>query len=227
MRRAASDERVTDTELQRFLRDNSRHPWDSEVVASEDVSRCFDDDTVRWYREQFYRREPEQRPIESSVEFLREWNFIVEHDDHLRPTRAAILLFGKDRSVRELLPRPILDYQRIDTRFENWSSDERWHDRLIFEENIFKTWRGLVAKYMRLAEHPFSLDPETLRRNDDPPDYVSFREAAINLLIHQDYGDHFRKATIKFLVVQSLHDENFSSTDSNRRKNAVSKVCFA
>ena len=30
------------------------------------------------------------------------------------------------------------------------------------------------------------------------PDYSSFREAAINLLIHQDYGDHGRKASIRF-----------------------------
>ena len=42
------------------------------------------------------------------------------------------------------------------------------------------------------------MDAATLRRDDDPPDYVSFREAAINLLIHQDYGDHGRKASIRF-----------------------------
>ena len=43
------------------------------------------------------------------------------------------------------------------------------------------------------------MDAATLRRDDDPPDYISFREAAINLLIHQDYGDHGRKASIRFL----------------------------
>ena len=31
-----------------------------------------------------------------------------------------------------------------------------------------------------------------------PPTTIAFREAAINLLIHQDYGDHSRKASIRF-----------------------------
>jgi len=204
IRRAASDERVTDAELQRFLRDNAMRPWDAEAIDDMDVTRCFDEETISWYRQQFYRRDPEQRQIDDAVAFLREWNFIVEQDGSMLPTRAGVLLFGIDNAVRQLLPRPVLDYQRIDTRFENWSSDERWHDRMLFEENIFKTWRGLVAKYMRLADHPFSLDPATLRRNDDPPDYVSFREAAINLLIHQDYGDPYRKAAIKFFTDRTI-----------------------
>lgn len=204
LRRAACDERVTDAELQRFLRDNAMRPWDAEAIADMDVTRCFDEETIIWYSQQFYRRNPEQRQIDDSVVFLREWNFIVERDSKMLPTRAGVLLFGTDHAVRQLLPRPVLDYQRIDTRFEHWSSDNRWHDRLIFEENIFKTWRGLVAKYMRLADHPFSLDPATLRRNDDPPDYVSFREAAINLLIHQDYGDPYRKAAIKFFTDRTI-----------------------
>ena len=42
-----------------------------------------------------------------------------------------------------------------------------------------------------------------LPRDDDPPDYVSFREAAINLLIHQDYRDHGRKASIRFFRDQT------------------------
>ena len=32
----------------------------------------------------------------------------------------------------------------------------------------------------------------------DPPGFRVFREASVNLLIHQDYGDHSRKAVIKF-----------------------------
>lgn len=46
---------------------------------------------------------------------------------------------------------------------------------------------------------PFrNIDPVTLGRRDDPPGFRVFREAAVNLLIHQDYGDHFRKAVIQF-----------------------------
>jgi ATP-dependent DNA helicase RecG len=51
--------------------------------------------------------------------------------------------------------------------------------------------------YQNLAEHPFRIDPISLQRDDSPPDYIAFREAAINLLIHQDYSDHARKPEIR------------------------------
>ncbi len=200
IRRAARDERVTDSELQRFLRDSSHSTWDSEGVPEAEVEKCLDIETLKWYQELFYRRNPEQRPVDDPSEFLQEWNFLINQNGKRVLTRAAILLFGHDRYVRGLLPRPVLDYQRIDTRFDAWSADERWHDRMVFEENLFKTWRGLVAKYSRIAEHPFKVDPATMRRNDDPPDYIAFREATINVLIHQDYGDHNRKASLKWFT---------------------------
>jgi len=204
IRRGAGDEQCTQSELERFLRDASQERYDSEAITDLSVERCFDEDTVRWYQEQFVRRNPEHGAANDLCQFLLNWNFIVEQSGRLLPTRAGVLLFGRAQYVRQLLPRPVLDYQRIDTLFERWSPEERWHDRYVFEENIFHTWQGLVARYMRIAEHPFSLDPATLRRNDDPPDYVAFREAAINLLIHQDYGDHGRKASIKLFTDRTI-----------------------
>ena len=204
IRKGGADVKCSDGELRRLLRDADQERYDNAPLPEFKVETVFDEETVSWYRQQFERRNPEHQKLESNLDFLYTWNFMIEGDGRLVPTRAAVLLFGTDRCVRQILPRPVLDYQRIDTSFAQWSPEERWHDRLIFEENIFKTWRGLVGKYMRVAEHPFSLDPTTLRRNDDPPDYVSFREAAINLLIHQDYGDHTRKPVIKFFTDRTI-----------------------
>ncbi|GHU38130.1 hypothetical protein AGMMS50256_36980 [Betaproteobacteria bacterium] len=78
----------------------------------------------------------------------------------------------------------------------------RWADRLIVEENLIKAWQATVEFYFRHSERPFSVDASTLRRDDDPPDYISFREAAINLLIHQDFGDTTRVPVIRF-----FHDQ--------------------
>ena len=204
IRRGASDEQVTEHELQRFMRDAALKSWDSEGLVDIPATQFFDADTLQWYQTQFYQRHPEKKAITEALPFLLEWNFIVEQGQQQFPTRAAVLLFGKDRFVRQLLPRPVLDYQRIDTLFANWSPELRWHDRLLFEENLFSTWRGLVGKYMRIAERPFLLDPATLRRNDDPADYVAFREAAINLLIHQDYGDTFRTPALKIFIDRTV-----------------------
>ena len=38
---------------------------------------------------------------------------------------------------------------------------------------------------MQRAEKPFSVNAQTLQREDRPPDDIAFREAAVNLLIHQ------------------------------------------
>lgn len=204
LRRGAGDEQFTQSELERFLRDAAQDRYDGVALTDIPVDQCFDEATVKWYQAQFARRNPEHVEIPDPIAFLLNWNFVVEMDDKTLPTRAGVLLFGTGRYVRQILPRPVLDYQRIDRPFDQWSAEERWHDRYVFEENIFQTWQGLVARYMRIAEHPFSIDPATLRRNDDPPDYVAFREAAINLLIHQDYGDHGRKASIKLFTDRTV-----------------------
>ena len=204
IRRGEGDEQCTPSELERFLRDSSQERHDAGVITDFSADRCFDEATVRWYQNLFAQRNPEHAESGDPIQFLLNWNFVVEQNGSLWPTRAGVLLFGQGRYVRQILPRPVLDYQRIDTAFDLWSAEQRWHDRYVFEENIFQTWQGLVARYMRIAEHPFSIDPATLRRNDDPPDYVAFREAAINLLVHQDYGDHGRKASIKLFTDRTI-----------------------
>ena len=64
----------------------------------------------------------------------------------------------------------------------------------MIEFNLVETWETVVER----VKKPFSVDPETLRREDRPPDYIAFREAAINLLMRQNYADHTRNPTIRF-----------------------------
>jgi ATP-dependent DNA helicase RecG len=186
----------------------SEHNCQLEVTGVDEPDRVQNDflSTLRSGQKlnQIIRVEEQRYSIDGKTAFTHHWNYITEQQGQMLPCRAGVLLFGQRQYVEQPLPRPVLDYQRIDTAFDNWSADQRWHDRYVFEENIFSTWRGLVARYMRIAEHPFSLDPATLRRNDDPPDYVAFREAAINLLVHQDYGDPGRKAAIKLFTDRTV-----------------------
>ena len=197
IRRGAGDERCTPEEIERFLRDASEDRYDGEPLGL-DAEEFFDPESVRWYRRVFDERSPGRHQALSDVEFLNEWGFVVEQGEHLVPTRAAVLVFGRPRHVRRILPRPVVDCQFIDSTSDFWSTDRRWTDRVVVEENLVQAWLVLSERYVRHAEHPFGVDAATLRRDDDPPDYISFREAAINLLIHQDYGDHGRKASIRF-----------------------------
>ena len=68
----------------------------------------------------------------------------------------------------------------------------------MIKTNLVEAWKALLDHFFRHAERPFSVNVETLQREDSPPDYIAFREAAINLLIHQDYADHTRKAVLQF-----------------------------
>jgi len=197
IRRGGSDQHCTDEEIRRFVRDATDKPYDSEPMEDIPADGFFDDEVVNWYRKEFNRREPGRHEAFNNLEFLNEWGFVVEKQKKLLPTRAGVLFFGKAKYVRQIIPRPIVDYQRIDFRIEDWTPEHRWSDRVTIEENLVHAWWLIVEKYMKLAERPFSLDAATMRRDDEPPDYISFREAAVNLLMHQDYGDHTRMARIQ------------------------------
>ena len=197
IRRGACDERCTQAQIEHMLRDAADERYDSEALDL-DPKRCFDDDSLRWYRKLFDDRGPGQDQALPHLEFLRDWGFVVEAGGSLSPTRAAILLFGNARAFRQVLPRPVVDWRWSHTEWSEELTDERWVDRLVVEENLVNAWRALVDRYFQRAEKPFSVSPETLRREDRPPDYIAFREAAINLLIHQDYADHTRTPVIRF-----------------------------
>lgn len=205
VRSGGSDVRCSEQERNRFLLDAATERPDGQV-ADLDLRTAFDTDAVRWYRAAYETR-PDNRSCKalSDTDFLAEMGLIVEHGGERRPTRAAILLFGANRTFRQLLPRPVVDCQRFMTTREAADTGDRWFDRVVLEENLVRTWRFLIEDwYQKFAEHPFRLDPATMQRDDTPPDYHAFRESMINLLMHQDYADHSRQAVIRHYRDQTV-----------------------
>lgn len=200
IRRGGGDERCTPAEIERMLRDASATRYDAETLDL-DPTRCFDEASIRWYRTAFNRAKPGTDESVDDLTFLHNWGFVVEQHGKLVPTRAAVLLFGADAYLRQTLPRMVVDFQFYNAR--DYDPEIRWADRLQAEENLIKTWQAVSGFFFKHSERPFSIDAVTLRRSDDPPDYVSFREAAINLLIHQDFGDHTRLPVIRLFRNQS------------------------
>ena len=198
LRKGACDVKCTQGEIHRLLREAAPERYDSEALSDFATADFYEEGSLRWYRNIFNQKQPGRHETLSDEDFLREWGFLKEVSGQIIPTRASILFFGKARYVRQVIPRAIVDYQRINTKFDEWIPEKRWDDREVFEENLIQTWLGLLEKYSRISEKPFSVDASTMRRGDNPPDYVTFREAAINLLMHQDYGDHTRMPVIQF-----------------------------
>lgn len=196
IRRGGRDDTCTGDELQRFMRDAASDRFDAEPLDL-DINQCFDEASVSWYRSRFDVSNPGKGGASDNTSFLRRWGFIIERGGVLRPTRAAVLVLGADEYVRQVLPRMAVDLQLYRYKKSEYTASERWADRIIVEENLIKAWQSIIEFFFKHSDRPFSIDATTLRRDDDPPDYISFREAAINLLIHQDFGDHTRVPVIR------------------------------
>ena len=201
IRSGGCDVRCSDNERDRFLMDATTERYDGQSVVL-DLSTAFDLESIKWYRG-IYEGRSGSRPYAklSDADFLNEMGLLVEQR---YPSRAAILLFGTNAAFRQLLPRPVVDCQRFALARDKADAGERWNDRLVLDENLIRTWQSLVDWYQGFAETPFRVDPTSLRRDDTPPDYRAFRESMVNLLIHQDYSDHSRKASIRHYTDQTV-----------------------
>ena len=183
---------------ERFPHDDAAGRYEGRVLEELEAHQFFHLQSVRWYRSLFSDRSPDHGRDLGDVEFLHDRGWVVECGDGLAPTRAAVLVFGRARYLRRLLPGGVVDCQFIDYAHDKWTTDRRWTDRIVVEENLLQAWLTVTERYMRRAERPFGLDPRTMLPNDHPPGYPSFREAFVNQLIHQDYRDRGRTAFIRF-----------------------------
>lgn len=198
VRRGSSDQHCTPDQIKAFLRDADIVSYDCHIVSDLNLETCFNSGSVSWYRSVFATKGQKCDPNASDLEFLHSKSFVRERDGKHFATRAAILLFGSEAAVRQTLGRPLVMCYKLSTNRDDPQPEERWLDRIVLEENLVETWRAINEWYLRHAEKPFSLDLKTLQRIDAPPDQEAFREAAVNLLIHQDSSDQTRIPTIKF-----------------------------
>ncbi len=196
LRKGACDVRCSPEELQRLITDASSVRYDGRIL-DYDINKCYSSKDIVWYRRQYEGKAGNRSYADlDDLEFLFQQGLIKDTDKGRKPTIASILLLGQDGYLRGLLPRPVIDCQRYLFTHNDHSTGERWHDRTVCDYNLVQSWLAVVEWYYRFAEIPFEIDPKTLQRKDTPPDYIAFREAIINMLIHQDYADHSRKPAI-------------------------------
>jgi len=200
VRNGARDEEASDEELSQMLIESSCTSI-TEQLLELDVENCFNLNTIKWYRKVFESRHNQKFYELSDLEFLDELGLIREDSDELRPTRAAILIFGTEKSLNRILARNVVDAFWLSSDYGVSADNGRWQDRRPAEHeslNLFEAWRVLSDRYMYWAEQPFDIDESNLHRNNETPDYIGFREATVNLLVHQDFSDHSRVPKIEF-----------------------------
>jgi ATP-dependent DNA helicase RecG len=200
VRKGGTTQQCNKDEIAAFMRDAASEHFEDRPVDTLDVATCFDPESLKWYRHFFGQRHPgHETEAKPDLAFLEHFGLVVPVAGTLRPTRAAILLFGTSAAMHRMLPRQVVDFFIFQCKQADKLPEQRWDDRIdsLAEGSILKAWQRIVAVYHdRFAEKRFELDATTMQRKGTPPDYLAFREAVLNLLIHQDYGDHTRKANI-------------------------------
>jgi len=204
IRKGGADVRCSQEEIQRLINDASADRYDGQIIEF-DLQTCFDSSSISWYRN-VYERKPGNRSYEdkNDIEFLFELGLIRETQQGWKASRAAILLFGRDGSFRDIMPRPVVDCQRFGSAFGEYTPGSRWVDRIVLDFNLIRSWQSLLDWYQKVAMTPFQVDPATMQRTDMPPDYIAFRESVINVLIHQEYADHNRKPEIRHFTDRTI-----------------------
>jgi ATP-dependent DNA helicase RecG len=198
IRKGSGDQRCSEDDIRRFLRAAGGSSYESEAVDLS-VDACIDVATLTRYRQRFDEKHPGHACASfDAAHFLEHWALAVSVGENLRPTRAAVLLFGTGAALRTIMPRPLVDCRWAANPWDEPAPDERWLDRLLCEENLWTCWEQLADRYAQNATKPFALELGTMARRDRPEDFISFREAAINLLMHQDFEEITRSATIAF-----------------------------
>jgi len=198
IRKGAGDQKCTQDEMSRFLRDRNSESYDSCLVDVE-LDRCFDAAALGRYRRRFADRDAGH--VCNGLDdrgFLEHWALVQHKGGRLLPTRAAILLFGAGPALRALLPRPVVDVRWASYPWDSPAPAQRWLDRMLAEDNLWITWEKLLERYTANAARPFEIDMVTMERRENPENFISFKEAAINVLTHQDYAEIGRSAVIAF-----------------------------
>lgn len=236
LRKAARDEKASDEEVRRMVIDSNNSSITDQLV-NLDVEACFSEKTIKWYRKVYESRHNQKHYELSHVEFLDELGLIRDDGGELKPTKAAVLMFGREKNMTHMLSRKVVDAIWYRYSQHDVNSAERWADRRPLEDqtpNLFDAWQVISERFMYWSETPFAVDENNLQRSHETPDYIGFREAMVNLLIHQDFSDHsrvpqiqfFKDVTIYWNPGDSLVDDSLLSKGQSASRNPLIMQTF-
>lgn len=187
--RIGDGDRRADPETVRRLVADSDPLRDSRPISDFKLED-LDPASLRHFREVFLaRRRGHPFGAVEGVEFLTKiqaWATDRKHGTE-GPTRAGLLMFGRELAIRELYPHWHLSFQERDPEID------RWADRVVpdgtWEANVYNFYLRVYTKLVAGVKIPFALD-SSMFRVDETDVHRALREAFINTLVHADYSGH-------------------------------------
>lgn len=188
MRFGAEKREVTREELSPWL--DELRPIGYENIPLADVVESDFDDGLLWGFANAFEENAVDRHLYHTSDFLRrDLLLAVGSVDDFMPTVAAVLLFGKNERVAELLPRSVFTV----SRFSGSNGNTQLIEKLELHGNLLSLYEAalrFVQRYCDLGkEKPKRLQ---LTEANSPVQWranyhiYSIREAIANALIHRD-----------------------------------------
>jgi ATP-dependent DNA helicase RecG len=182
------DYRCTEAEVRRMLREAADEPLDAQVLDGFDAGD-LDRETLGAFRNRFSARHPDHPFLaldeQAFLESLGAWG--RDRNEKTKGlTLAGLLMFGRERSLLDALPRWSLDYR------EQLSSDPevRWTYRLTpdgtWVPNLFNFYYRVMPRLVDGIATPFKLDKHATRVEETHV-HEALREALVNTLVHADH----------------------------------------
>ena len=184
------DYHCTEQEVSRMLSDRAEEPADSRILENFGLAD-LDLVSLQQYRQRLASHKP-MHPWLSQDD--RE--FLIKLGGWRRNrktgqeglTVAGLLMFGRDETIREGIPKYHVDYQ------EKLSKDPsvRWTDRLTtdgtWNANLFQFYLRVIQRLAGDLKLPFQLDNDLWRKGETEV-HEAIRETLVNAIIHADYQE--------------------------------------
>ena len=154
----------------------------------------LDPNTFQYCRNIIQSRQPSHAWLQlSDEEILTATHLAIRDGDKLKIKYAALILFGTDDALAELMPRyrfealfhmcTYADYEDMN-KFPN-----RYDDRRTIRQNLIRVYDQLAEFVARYMPDKFYLSPETGQREDLR--WNLMREIVGNLCVHTDFSSGY------------------------------------
>jgi predicted HTH transcriptional regulator len=174
------------TQIAGMIRDAQDVPNDNSPLA-EIPLEGLNMDSVRAYRREFKRENPDSELIElDDLRFLELLGAVGRIGDEMHPTAAGALMFGNSLYTVRTFPGFFLDYR------EFRSDGPDWCDRISSMrpgngDNVFDFFSLVSERVRRSLPEPLEFDSSMVRVDDNGMRRAA-RELLMNALVHADYS---------------------------------------
>lgn len=167
-------------------------PLGFENIPLQTVTENDIDDALLWSFANAYDDAAPNLNLYNTSDFLRkDLMLAVGNADEFFPTVAALLLFGKDDRVAEMLPRSNVTV----ARFSGDSSNAQLIEAIEVKGNLhtqYETIIGFIQRYTDLAKvrpkRKLMLVTDGVAKPRGHYHFYSVSEAVINMLMHRDFA---------------------------------------